>query len=103
MDVDAICKATMDVEKEKYRSEGRCYNCGQQGHLSCDCPNRKPRITAAVSTPAAPPAITSMPVKPPKEDEDTMLQRMAKAAIGLSSTQQEKLATFMCEKGVDFQ
>jgi len=51
---------------------------------------------------ATPPATTATPAKPAKEDEDMMLWRMAEAAIGLS-TQQEKLATFMRKKGVDFQ
>jgi hypothetical protein len=34
MDVDVIRKAMTEAEKETYRREGRCYNCGKQGHLS---------------------------------------------------------------------
>jgi hypothetical protein len=42
MDTSAMVrKASSDKEKEEYRKEGRCYECGKQGHLACDCPNRK--------------------------------------------------------------
>ena len=45
MDVDAIRKATTEEDKAKYRHEGRCYNCGRQGHLSRLCPDKKPNWT----------------------------------------------------------
>jgi hypothetical protein len=38
-----VCKASSDKEKEEYRKEGCCYECGKQGHLAHDCPNRKNR------------------------------------------------------------
>jgi len=42
MDTSAvICKATNDKEREEYRKTGRCFKCGKQGHLVCDCPNKK--------------------------------------------------------------
>ena len=44
MDTSAvICKATNDKEREEYRKTGWCFECGKQGHLVCDCPNKKPR------------------------------------------------------------
>jgi hypothetical protein len=44
MDTSAVVrKASSDKEKEEYRKEGRCYECGKQGHLARDCPNRKNR------------------------------------------------------------
>ena len=39
-----IRKATNDKEREEYRKTGRCFECGKQGHLVHDCPNKKPRV-----------------------------------------------------------
>jgi len=36
-----ICKATNDKEHEEYYKTGRCFECRKQGHLICDCPNKK--------------------------------------------------------------
>ena len=36
-----ICKATNDKECKEYRKTGRCFECGKQGHLVRDCPNKK--------------------------------------------------------------
>jgi len=36
-----ICKATNDKEQEEYCKIGWCFECGKQGHLVCDCPNKK--------------------------------------------------------------
>jgi len=42
MDTSAVIrKATNDKEREEYRKTGRCFECGKQGHLVCDCPNKK--------------------------------------------------------------
>jgi len=44
MDTSAVIrKATNDKEREEYRKMGRCFECGKQGHLVCDCPNKKTR------------------------------------------------------------
>src|SRR6266403_708611 len=37
---------TTEVEKEKYRAEGRCFTCGRQGHISCFCLDKKPWAAA---------------------------------------------------------
>ena len=45
MDTSAVIrKATNDKEREEYRKTGRCFECGKQGHLVCDCPNKKTRV-----------------------------------------------------------
>ena len=42
MDTSAIIhKATNDKECEEYQKTGWCFECGKQGHLVCDCPNKK--------------------------------------------------------------
>ena len=44
MDVDTVMAAQRAVtaeDKKKHRNEGRCYNCSKQGHLACECPNKK--------------------------------------------------------------
>src|SRR5712675_3403063 len=33
-----VSKATTEADKECYRKEGRCYECGKQGHIVQACP-----------------------------------------------------------------
>jgi len=40
MDTSVVRKATTKKEKEEYRRTGRCFHCGKQGHLACDCPSK---------------------------------------------------------------
>ena len=45
MDTSAVIrKATNDKEREEYCKTGQCFECGKQGHLVRDCPNKKPRV-----------------------------------------------------------
>ena len=42
MDTSAVIrKATNKKEYKEYRKTGWCFECGKQGHLIRDCPNKK--------------------------------------------------------------
>jgi hypothetical protein len=50
MDTSAIVhKAKTEAEKEKHCLEGRCYECSKQGHVACNCPDKKASIQARVA------------------------------------------------------
>ena len=45
MDTSTIIhKATNNKERKEYQKMGQCFECGKQGHLIRDCPNKKTRI-----------------------------------------------------------
>ena len=47
MDTSAAArKAKTEAEKEKHRQEGRCYECSKQGHVACNCPDKKAPVQA---------------------------------------------------------
>jgi hypothetical protein len=52
MDTSAtVRKAVTEADKQKHRSEGRCFECSKQGHIARNCPDRKIKArTAAVTT-----------------------------------------------------
>lgn len=46
MDVDPpvftrVRRAYTDEDKNRFRQEGRCFNCDQRGHMARECPNKK--------------------------------------------------------------
>ena len=36
-----VNRAVTEADKERYKEQGRCYNCDQRGHMAADCPNKK--------------------------------------------------------------
>jgi hypothetical protein len=47
MDTSAAArKAKTEAEKEKHHLEGRCYECSKQGHVACNCPDKKTSVQA---------------------------------------------------------
>ena len=90
MDTSATTrKATTEAEKEKLRKEGRCFECGKQGHLTRNCPDRKPRVRTAkteettlkveeVKTPS-PTDIANWLRNSTKEDKASFIKAMAEA------------------------
>src|SRR5882757_5515666 len=44
MDIDTVNIGYMHLSGEQmnqYRCEGKCFNCHQKGHMSCQCPRKK--------------------------------------------------------------
>ena len=101
MDVDVIRRATTDADKERYKAEGRCFACGNQGHLSRNCPNKKPRLAAATIAPVAPQV--TIPPNPPADDLRTRIRKMAEFSMSLKEEEQAMLAEEMKRLGADFQ
>jgi Retrotransposon gag protein len=47
MDTSATArKAKTEAEKEKHHLKGRCYKCSKQGHVACNCPDKKTSVQA---------------------------------------------------------
>ena len=109
MDIDVIRKAVTEDDKTKYRSEGRCFNCGRQGHLSRFCPDKKPRIAVAKAIDGNPsPSVTTnqdtkTSTNPFANDVETRIRKMAEFSMTLDAAQQEMLAAEMKKLGADFQ
>jgi hypothetical protein len=71
MDTSAVArKATTEAEKQKCRQEGRCFECGKQGHLARDCPSKahtpRPARAATAATPASPVQIAGQSANTPR-------------------------------------
>jgi hypothetical protein len=50
MDTSAtVRKAVMEADKQKHRSEGRCFECSKQGHIARNCPDRKAKARATTA------------------------------------------------------
>ena len=107
MDVDIIHKATTEANKVKYCTEGCCFNCDRQGHLSCFCLDKKPCITATTTdtnpfTPSTP-IMAKAKTNPFKDNVDTHIRAMAEFSMTLDAKQQEKLAKELKKLGAHFQ
>ena len=47
MDTSAtVQKAVMEAEKKEHRDKGCCYKCSRQGHIACNCPDKKAHARA---------------------------------------------------------
>ncbi len=104
MDINAIWKATTKDEKQKYQTEGHCYNCSKQGHLSHNCPDHKPQIATTTNDSTFWITVASATSTPDnKTFDDAYIRKMARDAQKLNAAQQNLLAEEMKKLGADFQ
>jgi zinc knuckle protein len=85
MDISTTWKAMTDVEKQKHRQEGRCFECSQQGHLARNCPLKRnwPHINRAFSS-----VVDDRSVAETEESDLQLVTSMASRVKGM--TDEEK-------------
>ena len=90
MDTSAVIrKATNEKEHKEYQKTGRCFECGKQGHLVRDCPNKKPCIcttrtvqiqndneSTTSDTPPATTSLTAQVARLSEEDHCAFIDKM---------------------------
>jgi len=97
MDTSAVIrKATNDKERKEYRKTGRCFECGKQGHLVRDCPNK---MTCARTTHT---------VQIEDDEKPTIPEPSTSLAARVARLSEEDRCTFMDEmrsfrEDMDFQ
>jgi hypothetical protein len=66
------------AENARLRKEGRCYKCGQQGHLKRNCPDWPKRPNKPLPYPFKPCSTnTLLPVQETEEEKDSNLKELA--------------------------
>jgi hypothetical protein len=113
MDTSAVArKAITEAEKQKCRQEGRCFECGKQGHLVRACPSKTrapwPPSTSSrsnMSDTASMSAITSSDNRPTMPSGRLSAQQLAAYALQFSEEEQDAFVKAMNlrEEGLDFQ
>ena len=98
MDTSAtVRKATTEEEKKKYREQGRCFHCSQQGHMAQSCPNKQPKIRATTST------TPTEETKPPAYEGLDKGDALAEFALKLSDEERAVFIKKVAGEDEDFQ
>jgi hypothetical protein len=99
----AARKATTEPEKERYRKEGRCYQCGNQGHLARNCAEKKSNARSAQTTSDNSPTV-KIESKPTKLEEDKIAS-VRNVILGFSEEEWDAFLKAMNEgeDSLDFQ
>jgi hypothetical protein len=93
-----VSKATTEADKERYRREGRCYECGKQGHVVRACPSKR----NATNTTSA--RSTSIIVTDPDHSdppESPAYERIGKALLGMTDDDRQSFLEYMNKQGED--
>jgi len=84
-----VSKATTEADKECYRKEGRCYECGKQGHIVRACPAK-----------GRAPAARMVVINDTQEaNEPPAYERIGKALIGFSEEDKQSFLDYMQKQG----
>ena len=89
MDTSAtVRKAVTEAEKKEHRDKGRCYECSRQGHIACNCPEKK---ACARATKAQEDDTVSMASSPPLYSTEDLAcgTHLADYALKLSPEERE--------------
>ena len=89
MQVDHLHKATTEVDKEHYKKEGWCFNCGMQGHLSHACSRKG---TSQMNPPVIAQKTTDETPATTEEEPQYMAQGVLKFMKGMDNEQYQSLA-----------
>ena len=86
-----IAKATTEADKERYHKEGRCYECGKQGHIVRACPLKKNATNSR--------SATVIVTERPSPSKPLDYERIGKMLLDFSDEEKQSFLQFMKEQG----
>src|ERR1700748_1269961 len=89
-----VSKAPTEADKERYRREGRCYECGKQGHVVRACPTRPPRNPSQTQARS-----TTVVVNEPSSSKAPAYEKIGKAMLAVSDDEKQTFLDYMSNKG----
>jgi hypothetical protein len=107
MEINAGQIQDKDPKKEAENAclckEGRCYKCGQQGHLKCNCPDWPKRSDKPPPYPSKACSTNTLPpVQETKEEKDPNLKELVRSMSLMDDTKKDELFNLLLEGKEDF-
>jgi hypothetical protein len=107
MEIDAGQIRDKDSKKEAENArlckEGRCYKCGQQGHLKHNCPDWPKRPDKPPPYPFKARSTNTLPlVQETKEEQDPNLKELAQSMSLMDDAKKDELFDLLLEGKEDF-